>query len=180
MTAARRAIEVFGAPPVPLADAATVLEFSPVANNAAGAAVPWGLSAVLEELPAGSTCVRFAQPGWASVFSGDHSEMRPAYEAVPYTPDAVSEAVAAASGRPLIMVVRDLHRHAWMASAADAVAAARPDVTVVEMGVPYGVDEKSVGATLIATHGAARVSGLAAAEALTGRAPGSAGPAPAR
>jgi beta-N-acetylhexosaminidase len=103
------------------------------------------------------------------VFSGDHSELRPAYEAVPYTPGAVSDAVAAASGRPLIMVVRDLHRHPWMASAAEAVAAARPDVTVVEMGVPYGVGEKSVGATLIATHGAARVSGLAAAEALTGR-----------
>ena len=43
--------------------------------------------------------------------------------------------------------------------------AERPDTVVVEMGVPQAEPR---GALYIATHGAARVCGVAAAEAITG------------
>jgi len=46
------------------------------------------------------------------------------------------------------------------------VTAVRPDAIVVEMGIAYGLAEKSVGATQIASHGAALVSGLAVARVL--------------
>ncbi|MEY9888803.1 beta-N-acetylhexosaminidase [Catenulispora sp. MAP5-51] len=173
LTAASRALSVSGAPLVPLAGPVTVLEFVPLANNAAGTAVPWGLSPVLSELPAGSTAARFVEPGVATSFAGDDdtaaalAAVRPRLVAVPYTPAGVSEAVAAAAGRPLVLVVRDAHRHAWMASALAAVTAVRPDAIVVEMGIAYGLGEKPAGATLIATHGAALVSGLAVARLLT-------------
>jgi beta-N-acetylhexosaminidase len=171
--AARRALTVSGAPLAPLTGPATVLEFVPLANNAAGHAVPWGLSPVLSELPEGSTAARFVEPGAATSFAGDDdtaaalAAVRPRLVAVPYTEAAVSEAVAAAEDRALVVVVRDAHRHAWMASALAAVTAARPDAIVVEMGIAYGLGEKSGGATLIATHGAALVSGLAVARLLT-------------
>jgi beta-N-acetylhexosaminidase len=113
------------------------------------------------------------EPGAPTGFAGDDdtaaalAAVRPTLAAVPHTPALVSEAVAAAEGRPLVLVVRDAHRHAWMASALAAVTAVRPDAIVVEMGIAYGLGEKSAGATLIATHGAALVSGLAAARLLT-------------
>jgi beta-N-acetylhexosaminidase len=168
LAAARRAVTVSGAPLAPLVGPAAVLEFVPVANNAAGAAVPWGLSPVLAELPAGSTAVRFVQPGAATGFAGDAAPVgeRSTQTAVPYTAAALSETVAAAAGRPLILVVRDAHRHAWMASALAAVIAVRPDAIVVEMGIAYGLGDKPVGATRIASHGAALVSGLAVARVL--------------
>ncbi|WP_194922481.1 glycoside hydrolase family 3 protein [Catenulispora pinisilvae] len=173
LTAALRAVRVCGAPLVPLAGPASILEFVPLANNAAGTAVPWGLSPVLSELPAGSSAVRFVEPGAPTGFAGDDDTaaaldaVRPRAAAIAYTPAAVSEAVAAAAGRPLVLVVRDAHRHAWMASALAAVTAVRPDAIVVEMGIAYGLGEKSAGATQIATHGAALVSGLAVARLLT-------------
>ncbi|MBS2537119.1 hypothetical protein KGQ20_30620 [Catenulispora sp. NF23] len=173
LTAALRAVRVSGAPLAPLAGPASILEFVPLANNAAGAAVPWGLSPVLGELPAGSSAVRFVEPGAPTSFAGDDDTaaaldaVRPRPAAIVYTPAAVSETVAAAAGRSLVLVVRDAHRHAWMASALAAVTAVRPDAIVVEMGIAYGLGEKSAGATQIATHGAALVSGLAVARLLT-------------
>ncbi|MER7153275.1 hypothetical protein ABT366_20910, partial [Streptomyces lydicus] len=77
--------------------------------------------------------------------------------------------LTAAAGRRVVAVVRDLHRHPWMADALAALLAARPDTAVVEMGVPQAPPR---GALHLATHGAARVCGQAAAEALTGRVPG--------
>lgn len=167
LAAARRAVTVSGAPLAPLSGPAAVLEFVPVANNAAGTAVPWGLGPVLSELPAASTVVRFVQPGATTGFAGDGPVgERSTQSAVPYSGTAVSEAVAAAADRPLILVVRDAHRHAWMASALAAVTAVRPDAIVVEMGIAHGLGEESAGATLVASHGAALVSGLAVARVL--------------
>jgi beta-N-acetylhexosaminidase len=75
--------------------------------------------------------------------------------------------IAAAAARPLVVVVRDLHRIDWHASVVAALAAARPDLVVVEMGVPiqrpYGVRG------YVATYGAARVNGEAAAQVLLPR-----------
>ncbi|MBK3578338.1 glycoside hydrolase family 3 protein, partial [Streptomyces sp. MBT65] len=74
-------------------------------------------------------------------------------------------ALDAAGGRRIVVVVRDEHRHPWMAAALDTVLAARPDTVVVEMGVPQAPPR---GALHIATHGAARVCGHAAAEVIAG------------
>jgi beta-N-acetylhexosaminidase len=52
-----------------------------------------------------------------------------------------------------------------MATALDALLAARPDTIVVEMGVPQA---PARGALHLATHGAARVCGRAAAEIIAG------------
>ncbi|MZG16056.1 glycoside hydrolase family 3 protein, partial [Streptomyces sp. SID5914] len=75
------------------------------------------------------------------------------------------EALAAAGSRRIVAVVRDEHRHPWMAAALDVLLAARPDTIVVEMGVPRAEPR---GAVHLATHGAARVCGRAAAEAIAG------------
>ncbi len=61
------------------------------------------------------------------------------------------------------MVVRDLHRHPWMADAVARLVAAREDTVVVEMGLPQAPPQ---GTLHIATHGAARVCGRAAAEVI--------------
>ncbi|MEV4089684.1 glycoside hydrolase family 3 protein, partial [Nonomuraea fuscirosea] len=70
-----------------------------------------------------------------------------------------------AAGRPLVVVVRDVHRHRWQSEALRHLLSARPDTVVVEMGLPARSD---LGAVHIATYGSARVCGQAAAEALTG------------
>ncbi|MEU1021444.1 glycoside hydrolase family 3 protein, partial [Streptomyces sp. NPDC005904] len=66
--------------------------------------------------------------------------------------------------RRIVAVVRDAHRHGWMSAALDTLTAARPDTVVVEMGVPQSAP---TGALHIATRGAARVCGEAAAEVIT-------------
>ena len=48
----------------------------------------------------------------------------------------VGKVLGAAGDRRIVAVVRDVHRHPWMADALDALIAARPDTVVVEMGVP--------------------------------------------
>ncbi len=58
-----------------------------------------------------------------------------------------------AADRPLVVVVRDAHRHAWQMDALGRMLAARPDGVVVEMGLPGRTD---LGAVHIATHGASR------------------------
>jgi beta-N-acetylhexosaminidase len=68
-----------------------------------------------------------------------------------------------ATGRGLVIVLRDAHRHAGQRSLATALLAARPDAVVVEMGLP--VWRPACGAYL-ATFGATRANGQAAAELL--------------
>lgn len=76
-----------------------------------------------------------------------------------------ADVLAAAGGRTVVVVVRDAHRHPWMTAALDALVPARPDTVVVEMGVPRAEPR---GALYIATHGASRVCGRAAAELIAG------------
>jgi beta-N-acetylhexosaminidase len=66
------------------------------------------------------------------------------------------------AGRRLVVVVRDAARHAWQRETVAAAAALRPDLVVVETGLP---DRRAEGPNLIATHGAGRAN-LAAAAAL--------------
>ncbi|MGI5378120.1 glycoside hydrolase family 3 protein [Streptomyces sp. CA-251387] len=142
LIAARRALKVTGAADfTPLTEAPYVAAFTPVANIAVGDETPWGVAAELGRLLPGTETGSFA---------GE---------------DAGREALGAAGDRRIVAVVRDEHRHPWMATALDILLEARPDTIVVEMGVPQAPPR---GALHIATHGAARVCGRAAAEVIAG------------
>jgi beta-N-acetylhexosaminidase len=71
--------------------------------------------------------------------------------------------LARATARPLVIVVRDAHRHPAARAAATVLLAAHPDATVVEMGLPLW---RPPAGAYIATFGAARPNAQAAAEAL--------------
>jgi beta-N-acetylhexosaminidase len=55
-------------------------------------------------------------------------------------------------GVPLVALVREPHRHAWVAELLRSLAAARPDVVVVEMGWPG--DALPAGVPTVLTYGA--------------------------
>ncbi|MFG2887005.1 glycoside hydrolase family 3 protein [Streptomyces sp. NPDC048297] len=142
LRAARRALRVTGgASFTPLTEAPYVASFAPVANIAVGDETPWGVAAELARLLPGT-----GTGGFAGETAG---------------PDAL----AAAGKRRIVAVVRDEHRHPWMSAALDTLLAARPDTVVVEMGVPQA---PARGALHLATYGAARVCGQAAAEVIAG------------
>ncbi|MFD5398732.1 glycoside hydrolase family 3 protein [Streptomyces sp. NPDC127097] len=153
LTAARRALRLTAAGPYrPLTEPVYVAAFTPLANIAVGDETPWGVAAELARLlPGTETATR---TGEAAAAAG--------------TAALVDGLLTAAAGRRLVAVVRDVHRHPWMADALHTLLAARPDTAVVEMGVPQAPPQ---GALHVATHGAARVCAQAAAEALTGRTP---------
>ncbi|MGW6058942.1 glycoside hydrolase family 3 protein [Streptomyces sp. NPDC055189] len=144
LVAARRALTVTRGESytAPLTEAPFVAAFTPMANIAVGDETPWGVAAELARLLPGT------QTG---SFTGA---------------DAGALALAEAGERRMVAVVRDAHRHAWMAEALTTLLSARPDTIVVEMGVPQS---PPTGSLHIATHGAARVCGLAAAEVITTR-----------
>ncbi|MFI0237402.1 glycoside hydrolase family 3 protein [Streptomyces sp. NPDC016845] len=140
LVAARRAVTVTrGEYAPPVSGPVHVAAFSPLANIAVGDETPWGVGAELERLLPGTT-------------TGSYSGA-----------DAGAAALAAAGDQRIVAVVRDEHRHAWMSDALTTLLAARPDTVVVEMGVPGAAPR---GALHIATHGAARVCGVAAAEVI--------------
>ncbi|CAL9525033.1 Beta-hexosaminidase [Streptomyces sp. enrichment culture] len=142
LRAARRALKATGAEGfTPLTEAPYVAALTPVANIAVGDETPWGVAAELARLLPGTG---------TGGFSGA---------------DAGQAVLEAAGRRRVVAVVRDEHRHPWMAAALDTLLAARPDTVVVEMGVPQAAPR---GALHLATHGAARVCGRAAAEVIAG------------
>ncbi|WBB52179.1 glycoside hydrolase family 3 N-terminal domain-containing protein [Verrucosispora sp. WMMD573] len=144
LAAARLAVRITtgkaAATSLPLTAPPHVVEFQPPHNIAIGSETPWGVAAPLAALVSGTTSVRYVE------------------NSVP------ADLAAEATGRPLVLVVRDLHRHAWMRDAVDRALAVRPDAVVVELGVPALV----TGAVHVATHGATRAAGRAAAELLAG------------
>ena len=77
------------------------------------------------------------------------------------------DVISAAAGRSLVLVVRNLHRHPWMAAAVEAALAQRPDAILIEMGLP--ACRPAAAANYVRTYGAARVCGIAAAEVLVER-----------
>ncbi|MCJ1678073.1 glycoside hydrolase family 3 protein [Streptomyces sp. APSN-46.1] len=139
LTAARRALVITGR--ANRISAPYVATLAPVANIAVGDETPWGVAGALAALVPGTG---------AGVYPEGTS---------------AGDILAAAGGRTVVAVVRDAHRHPWMTEALDALVAARPDTVVVEMGLPRAEPR---GALHIATHGAARVCGLAAAEVIAG------------
>jgi len=168
LEAARRALRVHGELR-PLDGVPHVLEFTPGANIAVGDDTAWGVAAPLAELVPGTTHARIGAPATRIEGSG---LLRAAVAAVDGTA-AVDTAplLGAAVGRPLVVVVRDLHRYAWMQRAVRELVSARPDAVVIEVGTGHGLEESLAarGVTVLTTFGSARVCGVAAAEALTGR-----------
>ncbi|MEU2153980.1 glycoside hydrolase family 3 protein [Streptomyces sp. NPDC019396] len=144
LVAARRAVRVTPGPRphAPLASAPYVAAFTAAANIAVGDETPWGVAAELARLFPGTRTDTYA-------------------ESAP-----TAEVLRAAGDRRVVAVVRDAHRHPWMARALDGLLAARPDTIVVEMGLNQAPPR---GALHVATLGAARVCGVAAAEAICGR-----------
>jgi beta-N-acetylhexosaminidase len=72
--------------------------------------------------------------------------------------------LAAAAGRSLVAVVRDAHRDEQTQSLVSALLAARPDLILVEMGLPFWRPPE--GTSYLVTYGASRASAHAAAELL--------------
>ncbi|MEU1278494.1 glycoside hydrolase family 3 protein [Streptomyces sp. NPDC005805] len=147
LVAARRAVRLTPGerPFEPVTSPVYVAALAPVANIAVGDETPWGVAAELAALLPGTTTGSYAAgTGTAAV---------------------VADVLRAGGDRRIVAVVRDVHRHPWMAEALDALVAARPDTIVVEMGVDRAEPR---GALHIATRGAARVCGRAAAEVVTG------------
>ncbi|KAK1182020.1 glycoside hydrolase family 3 protein [Streptomyces sp. NBS 14/10] len=158
LRAARRALRVTPGeqPYEPPTGPAFVAAFTPMANIAVGDETPWGVAAELARLLPGTGTATYGQrdiegAGGDGVTDG--------------VPALIANVLGKAADRRIVAVVRDVHRHPWMADALDTLLAARPDTVVVEMGVPQA---PPTGALHIATHGAARVCGLAAAEVITG------------
>lgn len=79
--------------------------------------------------------------------------------------DTVVDAVDHAAGRPLVLVVRDPHRHPWERELATQLLAARPDAVVVDMGVPSAALAGRARGT-IETFGASTAGAAAAVDAL--------------
>ncbi|GAA2458080.1 glycoside hydrolase family 3 protein [Actinomadura vinacea] len=134
LEAARRALRLSGEPPRwDGGTAPLVVELEATANIAVGP-TPWGLG------PWAPDAVRTGGSDGAA--------------------DSVLER---ATGRGLIIVLRDAHRHAAQRALATALLAARPDAVLVEMGLPVWAPE---GAVHLATYGAAQANAQAAAERL--------------
>lgn len=141
LMAARRAIHAEGSVKVDGRPVVVQLRSTP---SQAGGVVPWGVAAPLTELGASVTAIELDR-----------------------TPAGLAGILAEAAGRTLVIVVRNLHRHPWMATLTEALLAHRPDAVTVEMGLP--ACRPATAAAYIATHGAARVCGIAAAEVLLGK-----------
>jgi beta-N-acetylhexosaminidase len=130
--AARRALVVSGE--VAVAGPVLVLELVPEANIAAGEALH-GLAELLPD--AAAVQLREAPPDLGAL-------------------------LAQHAGRRLVLVVRDAARHAWQQETVAAAAALRPDVIVVETGLP---GRRHDGVASIVTYGAGRANLAATAEA---------------
>jgi beta-N-acetylhexosaminidase len=76
----------------------------------------------------------------------------------------VAGILAAAAGRSLVVAVRDAHRDQQTRSLVSALLAGRPDLVLVEMGLPFWHPPE--GTSYLATYGASRASAHAAAELL--------------
>ncbi|MET8680591.1 glycoside hydrolase family 3 N-terminal domain-containing protein [Streptomyces sp. NPDC004647] len=164
LAAARRALTVTARETYePLTAPPYVAAFTPVTNIAVGEETPWGVAAELARLLPGTGTGTYDSASANSASVGKTSANAASGDGLPAV---IAHVLQQAADRRIVAVVRDVHRHPWMASALDSLLAARPDTVVVEMGVPQA---PPTGALHIATHGAARVCGRAAAEVITGK-----------
>jgi beta-N-acetylhexosaminidase len=79
----------------------------------------------------------------------------------------VEARVMAAAARPVVIVVRDAHRHEWQRELLRVVLGLRPDALVVGTGTTH--DRALAGGAYLGTRGASRASLMAAAALLAGQ-----------
>ncbi|HYZ53548.1 MAG TPA: glycoside hydrolase family 3 N-terminal domain-containing protein [Streptosporangiaceae bacterium] len=153
LRAARRAVRLSGTRPA-LTDP-VIVEIEPRGNVAVGRAA-WGLSP-------------WAPPGSIRRVPAV-SGLSPAADFLPSTadfpPSTAAEVVTAAAGHSLVIVVRDAHRSESTRALVMSMLAERPDAVVVEMGLPVWQPPAGSYLTYVATYGASRANGQAAAEIL--------------
>jgi beta-N-acetylhexosaminidase len=145
LVAARRAVRISG--PQRTLDRPVIIEVEPRENIAAGQ-FGWGLGP-------------WAPPGSVHRVS---SSGRPVNGVSESGADAVAGILAAAAGRSLVVAVRDAHRDQQTLSLVRTLLAARPDLVLVEMGLPFWHPPE--GTSYLATYGASRASAHVAAELL--------------
>jgi beta-N-acetylhexosaminidase len=162
LVAARRAVRVSG--PHRTLSHPVIIEVEPRENIAAGrfgwGLAPWAPAGSVHRVSASGRLLNGAGLGLA-----DPARSGPA-DGGPADGDRVDAAgiLAAAAGRSLVAVVRDAHRDEQTRSLVSALLAARPDLILVEMGLPFWRPPE--GTSYLATYGASRASAHAAAELL--------------
>jgi len=148
LVAARRAVRASG--PRRRLDQPVIIEIEPRENIAAGQ-FGWGLGP-------------WARPGSVHRVSSSGRPLNGPSETAVDGDDAVAGILAAAAGRSLVVAVRDAHRDQRTLALIHALLAARPDLVLVEMGLPFWHPPE--GTSYLATYGASRASAHAAAELL--------------
>ncbi len=148
LAAARRAVRVCG--PQRTLRHPMIIEVEPRENIAAGR-FGWGLD-------------RWAPPGSVRRVSASSGSLDGAGPGAGRDAANAPAILAAAAGRSLVAVVRDAHRDQNTRSLVEALLVARPDLVLVEMGLPLWRPPE--GTSYMATFGASRASAQAAAELL--------------
>ena len=140
LTAARRAIRLEGDRPRlvrPL-----VIELEQEFNLAVSPGMPWGLAAALQSREPATEVLTM------STYNG-----------------RIEPVLAAAADRSVIVVARDAHRYPWQQKLVGELATHRPDIVLVEMGLPLW--RPSEIDAYVATYGVGRSNAAAAVELLT-------------
>jgi beta-N-acetylhexosaminidase len=127
-----------------------IIEVEPRENIAAGQ-FGWGLGP-------------WAPPGSVHRVSSSGQPVNGVSDAAEPGDDAVAGILATAAGRSLVVAVRDAHRDQQTLSLVGTLLAARPDLVLVEMGLPFWHPPE--GTSYLATYGASRASAHVAAELL--------------
>jgi len=148
LVAARRAVRISG--PQRTLDRPVIIEVEPRENIAAGQ-FGWGLGP-------------WAPPGSVHRVSSSGQPVNGVSDAAEPGDDAVAGILATAAGRSLVVAVRDAHRDQQTLSLVGTLLAARPDLVLVEMGLPFWHPPE--GTSYLATYGASRASAHVAAELL--------------
>jgi beta-N-acetylhexosaminidase len=148
LAAARRAVRAYG--PRRTLNRPVIIEIEPRENIAAGR-FGWGLGP-------------WAPPGSVHRVSTVNGASAGLADAAGILADAAAGILADAAGRSLVAVVRDAHRDESARSLIGVLLAARPDLILVEMGLPFW--RPPDGTSYLATYGASRASAHAAAELL--------------
>jgi len=177
LVAARRAVRVSG--PHRTLSHPVIIEVEPRENIAAGrfgwGLAPWAPAGSVHRVSASGRLLNGAGLGLADPERSGPADRGPAdggsadggsADNGAADGDRVDAAaiLAAAAGRSLVAVVRDAHRDEQTRSLVSALVAARPDLILVEMGLPFWRPPE--GTSYLATYGASRASAHAAAELL--------------
>ena len=167
LVAARRAARVSG--PHRTLSHPLIIEVEPRENIAAGrfgwGLAPWAPAGSVHRVSTSGRLLNGAGLGLADPARSGPADGGPA-DGGPADGGRVDAAgiLAAAAGRSLVAVVRDAHRDEQTRLLVSALLAARPDLILVEMGLPFWRPPE--GTSYLTTYGASRASAHAAAELL--------------